>query len=64
MPLSVGVFTEHGGSRCPCRLRAVSVASPEGSRGSGGVQLSGQSDAARPLALTDSDVLLTRFLLL
>jgi hypothetical protein len=64
MALYVVAFTEHSGSRCPCRLRAVPVASPEDSRGSGGVQISGRSCAACPLALPDSDVFLTHFLLL
>ena len=64
MPLYVVTFPEHGGPRCPCCLRAVPVASPEDSRGSGGVQISGRSCTACLLALSDSDVLLTHFLLL
>jgi hypothetical protein len=62
MALYVVAFTEPSGSRCLCCLRAVPVTSPADSRGSGGVQISGRSCTACPLALPDSDVFLTHFL--
>ena len=62
MSLYVVTFREHDGSRCPCCLRAVPVASPEDSRGSGGA--SSLEGPARPThwpSLTLMSCLLTSY---
>jgi hypothetical protein len=62
MALYVVAITEPSGSRCLCCLRAVPVTSPADSRGSGGVQISGRSCTACPLAsLTLMSFLLTSY---